>query len=132
MIFAAVNSKYIRIGAAVAYAVMVLLLIFFIYDVPWWKAMCFALLTSLVQGVSFKLFRFRTDFSFACSFLPAMFCVLHICYGKIWTLAASVVSLVILALVFSKERYDTRDTTRFWVGLALYMVMMALTAALLV
>lgn len=132
MIFAIVNNKYIHALATVIYALMVFLLIYYTYDIVLWKAAAYALVAAAVQTFTFGLVKFKTDYSFAQSFVPAMFCVYHLCTGKIWPLVLSVLSIAYMVWFFAHERYDTRDTTRFWVGLAVYMFTTALTAALIV
>lgn len=125
-------KKYANHIAALLFAIVVLVLIYFIFDVSFGRALLFSLLAVALQVFAWRLFSYKSRIGFALSFLPAVFLVIYICLSGIAWLVCSAAVLLILVLFYQRQWVETREATQNWVASAIYFVLLAFMAAMLI
>lgn len=125
-------KKYINHIATLFFALVVCALVFAFFDVRFVKALEFAAIAAAVQVLTWRLYSYKTRIGYALSFIPAAFVLLYICLsGTVWVIC-SAVSLVVLVLLYHRQLVETREATQNWVASAIFVVLMAFLAAMLV
>lgn len=125
-------KKYINLLSSVFYGICATLLVYFTFEVGFGRAALFALLAVAVQVFAWKLYAYRTRIGYALSFIPASLSLFYNCFGGVQLLIASGATLLALVLFNLRQWFVTREATQNWLASAIYVFILALTAAIII
>jgi len=127
------NVKQAKASLFVSASLLVLLMIsiFVVYDVTFFKAFLYSALAITVQLFTWQLTGRQGMISHSLALLPSYCLLLFICRGGVaWAWVSGALVLAHWGL-YSLNIPESRDTTQAWVASAIYLILSALVLALI-